>query len=160
LEISELVPYAQVAGTFAAAAGLFVNAWQFWRNRKATTLQHLQELFRTMNEREAALSEAKGDEPKYIHAFVEFLNFLEIYSAALNTNLFIGAAREIARDKVLDSIVALDSMPHWHGEIENSITSGVTYKHISLLMRRERRVIAARKHAATEAGTYIQSIPS
>jgi hypothetical protein len=143
-----------VVGTFAAAIGLFINAGQFWRNRKATTLQHLQDFLKTMTEREEALAVAKGDGAKQIHAFVEYLNFLEIYSAALNTKLFIGAAREIVRDKMLDSIVLIDSMPHWHDEIEKSITSGVTYKHIARFMKRERRTLAARKFAAVQAGTY------
>jgi hypothetical protein len=154
LTIFELLPFAQVGGTFAAAIGLFINAWQFWRNRKTTTLQHLQDFLEAMNEREAALAEAKGDEAKQLHAFVEFLNFLEIYSAALNTRLFVGAAREIVQDKVLDSVVTLESMPRWHSEIEKSVTSAVTYKHIRLFMRRRRRTLESRRHVAIRAGTY------
>jgi hypothetical protein len=153
--VAELLPYAQVGGTFAAAIGLFINAWQFWRNRKATTLQHLQEFLKAMNEREAALATNKDDPPKQLHAFIEFLNFLEVYSAAINKGLLIGAAREIVCDKILDSIVAVDSMPHWHLEIEKSITSGVTYKHIRRFMKRYRRTLDARKHVAVAAGTYM-----
>jgi hypothetical protein len=108
-----------------------------------------------MTEREAALAVAKEDEGKQRHAFIEFLNFLEIYSAALNKRLFVGAAREIVCDKILDSIVLLESMPHWHDQIERSITSGVTYKHTRLFIKRQRRTIAARKHVAAQAGTYV-----
>jgi hypothetical protein len=154
LQISQLVPYAQVAGTFAAAAGLFVNAWQFWRSGRKTTLDHLQDFLAAMNEREATLAETKGDESKQRHAFVEYLNFLEVYSAALNGGLFIGVAREIISDKILDSIVAVESYTHWHSEIEKSITSRTTYKHIRLLMEKQRPTIDALRYAALKAGTY------
>lgn len=107
-----------------------------------------------MNEREAALFAAIGDEDNQRHAFVEYLNFLEIYSAALNSGLMIGVAQEIVSDKVLDSIVAVESHSHWHDEIERSITSGTTYRHIGLFMKRQRGTLVARRYVANRAGTY------
>lgn len=141
----------QVGGTVAAAAGLFVNAYQAWRTRKTVTLQHLQDFLKAMNEREAALAASKDDGPKQLHAFIEFLNFLEIYSAAINAQLFVGVAREIVQDKILDSIVVLEHSPHWHEEIEKSITSETTYKHLRRFVKTNRSTIAARKHASAQA---------
>jgi hypothetical protein len=149
LTVAELLPAA--IGSFIAAIGLFMNAWQFWRNRKATTLQHLQDFFKAMNEREAALASAKGDVAKLSHAFVEYLNFLEIYSAALNGGLFIGVARELVYDKIIDSIVVLGDAPQWHDQIEESFTSHVTYKYIIRLMKRERPTLSARRAVALQA---------
>ena len=101
-----------------------------------------------MNERETALAENKDDAPKQLHAFIEFLNFLEIYSAAINARLFVGVAREIVGDKIIDSIVVLNRSPHWHDEIEKSITSATTYKHIRLFIKKHRSTIDARKQAS------------
>lgn len=150
LTVADLLPYAQLAAPIAAATGLFVTAWQFARSREATTLQNLQEFFKASNEREAALAEAKDDAARR-HAFVEYLNFLEVYSAAENGGLFIGVARELVRDKIIDSLVVLDAMPQWHQQIEASISSSVTYSHISEFMARHRRVLGERKRVAAVA---------
>lgn len=146
---SELLPYAQVGGTVAAAAGLLINAYQTWRTRKTVTLQHLQDFLKAMNEREAALAMNKDDAAKQLHAFIEFLNFLEIYSAAINSRLFVGVAREIVQEKILDSIVELEHLPHWHEEIEKSITSATTYKHLRRFIGTHRRTIATRRSATS-----------
>lgn len=151
MPIADLLPYAQVGAAIAAAIGLFVNAGQFWRTRKTTTLQHIQDFFKSMNDREAALATAGDDQAKQRHAFVEYLNFLEVYSAAVNSGLFIGVAREIVCDKIIDSLVLLDAAPAWHQQIESSISSGVTYSHIRTLMRRHRRTFDARKAALLSA---------
>jgi hypothetical protein len=86
---------------------LFFTAWQFWRSRKTTTLQHLQDFFKSVIEREAALANATDDQ-KSRHAFVEYLDFLEVYSAAVIGGLFIGVAKELVRDKLIDSIITLE----------------------------------------------------
>jgi hypothetical protein len=155
LTLAEVVPYAQVGGTIAAAIGsciaaigLFINAWQFQRSRKATTLQHLQDFFKEMNERELALALAKDDVAKQDHAFVEYLNFLEVYSAALNDSLFTGVARELAYDKIVDALVVLENAPQWHEQVQKSFTSHVTYKHIIEFMKRQRRTLSARRRVA------------
>ena len=109
---------------------------------------------KAMNEREFALVAASDDGSKQLHAFIEFLNFLEIYSAAFNAKLFIGAAREIVQDKIIDSVVVLETSPHWHDEIEKSITSETTYKHLRRFVRTHRKTIAVRKHATTQAITH------
>lgn len=100
-----------------------------------------------MNEREAALAAAE-DEPARLHAFVEYLNFLEVYSAAANDGLFIGVARELVCDKIIDALVILDAAPEWHQQIENSISSGVTYSQMRTFLRRSQRTFEARKAAS------------
>lgn len=136
MSASDLLPYAQATGTFLAAVGLLLNAYQTYRGRKTATLQHLQEFMKAMNEREAALAAAKDDAAKQRHAFVEFMNFLEIYSAATNTCLLVGVAREIVEDKIVDSIVELTNAPLWHDEVEQSIRSAATYTHLGRFIRK------------------------
>lgn len=145
LPIADLLPYAQLGASIAAAIGLLISGWQFWRNRQAATLQHIQDFLRSMNERESALASSQDDPAKQRHAFVEYLNFLEVYAAAANSGLFVGVARELVCDKILESLVVLDAAPDWHQQIEISISSGSTYSHIRKFMRRHRRNFDARK---------------
>jgi hypothetical protein len=141
--LAVIIQHASAVGLLIAAGGLFFTGWQSLRTRKNTELQHLQEFFKATNEREAALATTQGDAKR--HALVEFMNFLEVYSAATNASLFIGVARELTRDKIIDSIIVLESVPHWHDEIDKSITSIVTYKHLRRFIRKNRREIARRR---------------
>lgn len=148
MSIADLVPYAQIGGTFAAALGLLLNAWQFSRSRRTAALQQIQDFYKSTTERELALANANGDERKLRHAFIEFLNFLEVYAAAINGKMFFGIAREIVSDKLIDSIVVLEGSRQWHDEIEKSITSVVTYKHLRLFITQHRRTIISRTSIA------------
>jgi hypothetical protein len=145
LLISDYVPYAQIGSSFAAAVGLVLTAWQLWRARAVTTLQSLQEFFKASNEREAALVEAEGDKR---HAFIEFMNFLEVYSAAANERLLSGVTLELVNDKLIDSIVVLMQLGHWHDAIEGSVTGPTTYKHLRKFIRRHKKIIDGRYAAA------------
>ncbi len=103
---------------------------------------------KAMNEREAALSATKDDLAKQRHAFVEFMNFLEIYAAAVNTKLLVGVAREIVEDKIVDSIVEVMITPQWHDDIEQSIRSPTTYTHLGRFIRKRRPAINSQADAA------------
>jgi deoxyhypusine synthase len=144
LSIASYVPYAQIVSSSAAAIGLFVTAWQFWRSRKTTTLQNLQDFFKSVIEREAALAQAT-DDPRRRHAFNEYIDFLEVYSAAVMGGLFTGIAKELVCDKLIDSIVTLERAPQWHDVIDTSVTSVITYKYIVAFMAKHRKVLAARR---------------
>jgi hypothetical protein len=137
------VAYAQIVSSGGAAIGLLFTAWQFWRSRKTTTLQHLQDFFKAVIEREAALAHTTDDKKR--HAFVEYLDFLEVYSAAVLDGLFIGVAKELVRDKLIDSIITLEGAEQWHGIIEGSVTSVITYKYLRLFIAKHRNILASRR---------------
>lgn len=101
-----------------------------------------------MNEREAALAVAKDDLAKQRHAFVEFMNFLEIYAAAINASLLVGVAREIVEEKIVDSLVELTNAPQWHDDIEQSMRSSTTYMHLRKFNRKRRSSIKFQADAA------------
>jgi hypothetical protein len=147
LLVGDLVPYAQVASTLLAGVGLFFTARQVFRARSIAILQALQEFFKASREREEALKTA-ADEASHRHAFVEFLNFLELYSASSNKQLLSGVARELVTDKLIDDIVVLMQLPAWHPEVERSRTSEVTYKHIVEFISKNRKTIDARYSVA------------
>jgi len=145
LSISNYVPYAQIVSSLAAAVGLFLTAWQFRRTRAVATLQSLQEFFKASNEREAALAEAQDDKR---HAFIEFMNFLEVYSAAANGGLLTGVTLELVNDKLIDSIVVLMQLGHWHDSIEGSVTGPTTYLHLREFIKRHKKTVEGRYVAA------------
>lgn len=146
-----IIAYAQIISSGGAAVGLILTAWQFWRTRKTTTLQHLQDFYKATIERESSLAHAADDQRKR-HAFVEYLDFLEVYSAAVNDGLFIGVARELVRDKIIDSIITLERAPQWHEEIEKSVTSAITYKYLLKFIDQNRKSLGVRRlsHPATD----------
>jgi hypothetical protein len=122
-----------------------LTAWQLWRARTVATLQSLQEFSKASNEREAALAEAQGDKR---HAFIEFMNFLEVYSATANGGLLTGVTLEFVDDKLIDSIVVLMQLGHWHDAIEGSVTGPTTYVHLRRFIRRHKKTIDGRYTAA------------
>jgi hypothetical protein len=138
------VAYAQIVSSVGAAIGLFLTAWQFWRSRKTATLQHLQDFFKSVIEREAALAHALDDQRKR-HAFIEYLDFLEVYSAAVIGGLFVGVANELVRDKLIDSIITLERAPDWHEVIVGSVTSVITYKYLRRFMEKHRKILRSRR---------------
>jgi hypothetical protein len=124
---------------------LGLTAWQLWRARAVATLQSLQEFVKASNEREAALAEAEGDKR---HSFIEFMNFLEVYAAAENGGLLPGVTLELVNDKLIDSIVVLMQLGHWHNVIDGSITGPTTYKHLRRFIRKHKQTIDGRYVAA------------
>ena len=122
-----------------------MTAWQLWRARTVATLQSLQEFSKASDEREAALAEAEGDKR---HAFIEFMNFLEVYSAAANGGLLTGVTLEFVDDKLIDSIVLLMQLGHWHDVIEGSVTGPTTFAHLRQFIRRHKKTIDGRYTAA------------
>jgi len=109
-----------------------------------TDIQHLQDFFKSVIEREAALAHALDDQRKR-HAFIEYLDFLEVYSAAVIGGLFIGVAKELVRDKLIDSIITLERAPDWHEVIVDSVTSVITYKYLREFMEKHRKILRSRR---------------
>ena len=95
------------------------------------------------NERERALANAHDDEERR-HALVEYLNFLELYAAALNGRLLVEVAREVVTDKVMDSLLTIQRAPEWHGEIENAVSSESTFSHLCRFIRYHRHTMQTR----------------
>ena len=136
---------AQIASAVFAGGGLCFVAWQLWRARQTATLDALQKFLSAANDRERAL---RDDEDKR-HALVEFMNFLEVYSAASSECLISGVAREFVDDKIVDSVVELKQAPGWHQILKGSINSEVVYKHLLHFINKHRDLIAQREAAST-----------
>jgi hypothetical protein len=132
---NELAPLAQVASSVIAACGLLLTAFglvftalQIRRTRRTGDLQALQKFHEDANKREAALAEArtKGEE-EFLHAFNEYLNFLEIYACAYNNELIIGqGSKDIVRHKLVDGFIEVEAAERLHPHIEAALDRSTT----------------------------------
>jgi hypothetical protein len=149
---TEWVPVAQLVSGISAATGLFLTAcsltftgFQMRRSRRTADLQALQKFADDANKREAALAEAATEQAR-LHAFNEFLNFLELYSSAYNHGLIIGrGSKEIVRHKLEDSYIELDAAKAWHSHIATALDRSNTFAELTKLISRHRKEVDQRK---------------
>jgi hypothetical protein len=144
MKAADLVQIAQVVGAVAASGAAIFAARQMTQARRTAVLQSLQEFFKTVSERERALVSANTEEDRE-HAFVELLNFLEVYSAAHNGWLLQGASKALVGDKLIEAVVALEHSPHWHPRIEAAITSHTTFTSLAKFIARNRKAVHAKR---------------
>ncbi len=104
MTLAGLAQIAQVVGVIAAASAATFAGIQMMLARRAAVLQSLQEFFKIASERERALLAAASLDEKE-HAFVELLNFLEVYAAAYDGGLFGSLTKELVNDKLLDAVI-------------------------------------------------------
>jgi hypothetical protein len=83
------------------------------------------------------------------------MNFLEVYSAAANGGLLTGVTLEFVNDKLIDSIVVLMQLGHWHDVIEASVTGPTTYLHLRQFIRRHKKTIGGR-YTAVQTGAGLE----
>ncbi|WID99679.1 hypothetical protein QO058_30220 (plasmid) [Bosea vestrisii] len=130
----------------SAAAGIFglgFIGWQISVARRTTDLQALQTFLRDAKEHEGALLRAKGqNELEREQAFIEFLNFMEAYAAALNGKLFPKTSRGIVVDKIVDALTLIAGLPEWHDKLEASITSHTTFSALRRFMQKHKKALA------------------
>jgi hypothetical protein len=148
--IAAFVQIAQVVGAVAAASAAIFAGRQMMQARRTAALQSLQEFLKVATERERALLTAAGADAQE-HAFVELLNFLEVYAAAHNSSLFGGVSKELVGDKLLDAIILLEQSQQWHPQIEAAITSETTFKYLRKFIASNRTLIQTKRAIAHEA---------
>jgi hypothetical protein len=121
-----------VLSSLLAFGGLVFAAAQIRQARRTAALQALQEFIRSGNERERAILNATASTPaEQHHAFVELLNFLEMYAAAENGKLLVGIAKELVRDKLLDSLAIIDAQARWREVMEKAVITDVNFSHLA-----------------------------
>jgi hypothetical protein len=131
-------------GLLLTSVGLMVNACGLSRSRRTADLQALQKFSEDANKREAALWDE--DEASRLHAYNEFLNFLELYACAYNNGLIIGrGSQEIVRHKLEDSFIELDAANDWHSHIAAALDRTTTLAEFTKFVSRHRDEIDQRK---------------
>jgi hypothetical protein len=145
--VSEWTDTASAIGTCVQAVAAVIGLWGIWwqirEARKAADVQSLQAFLRDAKEHENALLHPKSSAHQE-QAFIEFLNFLEAYSAAFNGRLFPKVTSAIVREKIVDSVVVITAADAaWHKQLDAALTSKTTFKCLAEFMRREKAAISA-----------------
>jgi hypothetical protein len=123
-----------------------LTSWQMLRTRRVADLQTLQKFFEVANAQEAALAH-ESDDAKRLHAFNEFLNFLEVYASAHNKKLFGAGSEEMVRHKLEDSYIELDAAREWHPLVVAASDRHTTFRELLKFITRHGKEIAERKAA-------------
>jgi hypothetical protein len=126
----------------AAVIGLGAIWWQIREARKSSDVQSLQAFLRDAKEHESALLRATTEDERH-QAFIEFLNFLEAYSAAINGGLFPKVTSGIVREKIIDAVAMITEAEAWHEKLFQAITSKTTFQCLNAFMKREKATISA-----------------
>lgn len=136
-----------VIGNFAqaVAAGVSVFAlifvgYQIYAARNSTDLVSLIEFQRSISNQEDRFLHASDNAEKN-QAFVELLNILEVYAAAINGRLLHGISRSLVADKLRDAIALIELDPAWAAKFNQVRTTGTTFSSLDKFRTRERSKI-------------------
>lgn len=150
IEIISAIAESVAAG--AAVLALWFIGSQIKQARKTSDLLTLQAFLKDAKEHENALITAKSDEEKN-QAFIELLNFLEVYAAALNNKLVPKVSKDFVHQKIRDSIVLIQSAPEWHPLLQGAITSLETFDALSKFMKDNKSEIGKLQNARVQLDT-------
>lgn len=126
----------QLIASAAAVAALGFVGWQIKLARKAADFSTLKNFLRDVKEYQDALLSAAPERKDA--AFVEFMNFLEIYALALDQKLVPKVSRKLIAQTLCESLACIWNAPKFHPLIENAYTSPETSKNLLILRRRMR----------------------
>ena len=133
---------AAVVAAIAAVLGLRFIGLQIKEARKSSDLLILQALLKDSKEHENALLAANSDDEKN-QAFIELLNFLEIYAEAINNGLVPEVSCNFVSQKLRDSLVFIQNAPIFHDKLKNAITSPETFEALRKFMEDNKSEISA-----------------
>ncbi|GAA0273376.1 MULTISPECIES: hypothetical protein [Methylorubrum] len=137
-----------------ALAALFYVGAQLRAGRKAGDLQALQELFNAVTEREQALLRSRDKPDEQDAAFLEFMNFLELRTVALNGGLLGRYPKKILREKIIDSLAVIEGMPEWQQRFIEAKSSATAFEHLQRFARKNRKAInRVKAHMMAKAET-------
>ncbi|MCF7698240.1 hypothetical protein [Loktanella sp. M215] len=142
-----LSAFAAILSALAAVIGLGFIGWQIRQARKTSDFTTLQAFLKDAKDCENALmSDNLGDGRK---AFIELMNFLEIYAVALNKGLVPKVSRDVIRLKLCDSLAVIQNAPKWHVVLEEAISSPETFEELQKFMTKNKcRIVALQKAQA------------
>jgi hypothetical protein len=154
LSLDDIIKLAPLASATVACAAAFIAAVsaifagiQIRLAARTAVVQALQSFNKECQERELAIANADSTEAKE-HAFLEFMNFLELYAGILNRNLLRGLARDLVRDRLIDSMIVIERAEGWHDAIDRAIFHTETFGELRRLMNNNRPILEQRRQAA------------
>jgi hypothetical protein len=127
--VSLIADVATTGATLFAAGGL----WLTWRalaaQKRSADLENLLALTNSAREAEERLHSASSPE-KLEQEIVNYFNFVEVYSAAVNRGLLDAVTYEIAKDRLINDLAILSVSNKAREHLETVITSAETFSEI------------------------------
>jgi hypothetical protein len=131
----------QLFAAAAAIAGLFFLGAQVRAGRRVADVQILQEFARETTAREYALVQAEGDAQKQ-RAFVEYLNFLEIYAGAMNGKLLPSMSRKLIGDSLSNARATIQTNATWSDQFAAAIRTTSTFDEVGRFLSENRKAVS------------------
>jgi hypothetical protein len=127
----------QWVGALATVFGLPFIGQQILLARRTADFQVLQTFLHDVKSHEDALlkaaSSGTGDQ-----AFIEYLNFLEIYAASLIRKLLPKTSHKMVQDKIIDALSLIESHDFWKQKFLEAVTSHTTFEYLCQFMKLHR----------------------
>ncbi len=133
---------ASIGQAVAAIVSIFALVFlgcQIKDERNSADVTSLIEFVRVITDRENIILAA--DETAKDRAFIELLNFLEVYAAATNNRLLLRASRRIVIEKLRDAIALIECIPPWSDKLNDAMTTKTTFAELRKFATRERTEI-------------------
>lgn len=144
-----------LAALIAAGSATFAGI-QMRLARRTAVVQVLQSFDKAASDREAALAASTTTDAKK-YAFHELMNFLELYAAIWNRRLVTSLARELIRDRLIDSLVVIERAKVWHGTIDRAISHEGTFAELQRFLKKNALIMKARRAAADSRAKALET---
>jgi hypothetical protein len=118
----------QLVAAIAAVAALAFVGFQIRQARKTADFATLKEFLKDVKEYQDRLLTAPLSSKDT--AFVEFMNFLEVYALALDKNLVPKVSRKLIAQTLCESVACIWKAPDCHPLIEKAYTSEEVFENI------------------------------
>jgi hypothetical protein len=135
--VSLVADVATAIAASIAAVGLFLTWRALVAQRRSTDLGTMLALASLAREAEARVSTAE-DLEKRQQELVNYLNFLEVYAAAVNERLLEEVTMNLARDRIVNDLAILSVSADARERVKCSITSSETFSHIQKFWKNNR----------------------
>jgi hypothetical protein len=139
----------QLVAAASAVAGLFFLGAQVRAGHHISDVQILQEFTRETTARELALLQAETDSHKR-RAFVEYLNFLEIYAGAMNGRLLPPVSRKLISDSLSNALATIQTNAAWSEQLFDAIRTTSTFEEIGRFLSENKKIISEKAEAFRE----------
>jgi hypothetical protein len=162
LTLDEALKFAPLASALVACAAAVIALGsamfaciQMRLARRTAVLQVLQTFDKAATDRESALALANANEKE--HAFNELTNFLELYAGVCNRKLVTGLARNLIRDRLIDSVVVIERAEPWHKTIERAVFHETTFAELGKFQKRNRKRFEKRRQGAEKRAAQLEA---
>ena len=122
--------------------GFVFVGYQIREARKGSELTALLTFFKNVTDAEDRMQRSAIENKQQV--YFEFLNLLETYAAACNSNLLSGKAEDMVVDKLCSSVAVIQDTEELHGAFTIAVTDSSTFEELVKFIKSHRDDISLR----------------